>query len=567
MKRLPIILAFLLSSCAHVDTGQIDYRIAETPNRLTHRNLDTLEGNNCADVIKTPCDPLLPSRVVRRYMADPLKGWDAFKPGQIYSIDIEQGVIGSNILEGEVLGIEFGKTAEIAVLANVFEFASQATNAEKRRFLEATEIVGSESDPSDVELKLVYFGDDVRRKQGMNFSNISLQPRSAYGGGSIGIQLIVMEVDAQAGPVASLLKTLAKFGQQALPGPGEAKDMLYDLGESLLGGEQDDKLLEYRFVLSAGTEDARAVQATFAPGRYVVRRIQQRAEEMGWDQLRLDHNTGRLFRMKRTGSGREPTERGRAGAGLNADGAQSSTSNITGDFEEVRDDLYVVLNIKRYPDGTLPEFYEQKDWSAFRSTLQAAADAKAAPLDKLTNRLTTLLAEERSTSFLNGLKLSWATARNRWQLYASRYARDLESDPARNPAPDTTKFAECQVARGELQRRLNLAEREAIDATRIFLAEYREALGARHKDSTGNDVDEFGNADREALASQIARHFMPWSVSKADSASFTSALAFETAFIGTAVGAAPATDLVEVSRIAAESAAGTSQTCETLTAR
>lgn len=518
---LPVLI---LSGCAHVDTGQADYRIADVPVALTEKDLNALPGNKCSTDIKVGCDPILPSRVLRRYMP-PAEGWAAFENEQVYSIAIEQGIIGSNILEGKILGQQFGRTAEIAILANVFEFASSSGEAGARRFVESGEIEGTVDDPSDVELKLIYFSDDVKREQTLNFSNVPLRPKTAYGGGSIGIQLVVMEVDAQAGPVSALLKTLAKLGQQSLPVPGEAKDILFDLGESLLTGSKDDRLLEYRFVLSAPTEDDRAVQATFAPGRYVIRRGQDRKKEMGWADLRLDHNTGRLL-----------------------------VSQPAGGFAQVSEDLYLVLNIRRYPEGTAPEYYANADWSAFRGALQAAADAKAAPLDKVNEQLMGLSEKLRSKDIGDRVKLKWANARSRLDVYSGRYAANIAA----------VDVSTCGVTNNELQRRLDIAEREAQDALRKFIAEYQAGLAQKRRDAAGAVIgDEFAETDRDELVRLAATWFMPWAQSGADQASFATSAAFEPAY----VAASPSKDILAVAIAASAAKAPANPTCQTLTTK
>lgn len=530
MKRLSVCAILLLTSaCTHVDTGQTDYRLADKPASLTDGTMKILPGNRCTEETTAQCDPMLPARVVRRYMPDNTKGWEAIRKDQVYSIEIEQGMIGDNILEGKFLGKQYGTTAEIAVLANVFEFAGDTSGASSQRFLEAGEFAGKADDPSDVELKLIYFGDDVKRHQALNFSNIPLRSRTAYGGGSIGIQLVVMEVDAQAGPVASLLKTLARFGQQALPGPGEAKDILFDLGESLLSGSNDDKLLEYRFVLSAGGEDPRAPQATFAPGRYVVRRMQKRDVDMNWGSLRLDHNTGRLFRQDVSPTG---------------DGA----------FKEVRDDLYMVVNVRSYPEGTKPEFYAQKDWSTFRDALQVAADTKAAPLDKVTERLVGVLENGRSTEWRDNLLLKWAAVASRLDVYSIRHAADFSSVP----------LTGCPVTTRDLRLRSDMAEREVRDAIRLYRANYQSALAAKRKDKAGAVVgDEFKADERERVVSTAATYFMPWSASGASQAAFADAASFEKAYID----AASTGDLIKDALAAAISKAADNPTCAALLAR
>lgn len=526
MKYIFIGATLLLSACSHVDTGQVDYRVADAPPAPVNRDLTAFDATKyCSSDASVNCDPIMPARVVRRYMPDPETGWRGFRDQQVYSIEIEQGVIGSNILEGKILGHQFGSKGEIAILANVFEFAAEADTAKLKRFLDGEELKKVTDDPSDVELKLVYFNDDVRREQAFNFSNIPLRQRSIYGGGTIGIQIVVMEVDAQAAPVASLLKTLARFGQQIVPVPGEAKDMLFDLGESLLTGSQDDKLLEYRFALSASesADNDNAIQATFSPGRYVIRRLQDRRSDMQWDELRLDHNSGRLLKY----SG--------------------------GQLTPVTTDLYLVLNIRRYPVGTKPEIYAQRDWAGFRAELQSAADARAAPLDEVTANLSGVLGKMRSNNLGEILAKKWKAANAELLQYTSRYAPDFAK----------LDLSRCPASLSELERRRDLAERSASDAIRAFLVEYKDTLQLKRKDASGKDtIEELAPADREVLVSTIASAFMPWAKTNVSRDAFASATDFEAAYIGSTA----TKDLVDDALQAARANAPESPPCKSLMA-
>jgi hypothetical protein len=186
-----------------------------------------------------------------------------FESGEVFSMEIEQMAIGNNVIEGHVLGYNFDQEGEFAVLANVFEFAGTAADAGSRRFLQSNEIDrDAPADTSDVEMKLIYYGDDIRALQTVNFSNIPLYQRSTYNGGSVGVQLAVLEVDTGDGPMAKLMTTLARFGQKAIPVSSEVSDVLFDFGESLFSdGKGDDRLLEYRFVLSSASDDLDATQS------------------------------------------------------------------------------------------------------------------------------------------------------------------------------------------------------------------------------------------------------------------------------------------------------------------
>lgn len=513
------VLALILLGCSHIDTGQIDYRVADAPAENT-------KARACPADLKVSCEGRRLSRVHRRY--DPGPDFAAFTSSDIYSIEIEQGAIGSNILEGNILGQQMGHNAEIAILANVFEFApanSTAAAAAARRFLEPGQFSGTD-DPSDVELKLIYFSDDIERGQPFSFSNIPLRARSRYEGGSIGIQIVVMEVDAQSGPVASLMGTLARFGQQVVPGPTEVKDLLFDLGESLFtGAGSDDRLFEYRFVLSAPGATADSMQATFAPGRYVLRRWQERERRMEWGNVRLDHNTARLFRQ--------------------SDG---------GAVQEITDELYLVLNIRRYDRSTQPEVYEHQAWPQFRRMVENAAAPNGGPIASVTQNLERMLVAHRSDQRRTDLTQQWGAAERRLRAFTSRAIKGLE-DPA---------LSGCAAQTTLLRGRRDMAEREARDAIREFVAGYQAALappaavpGAPAPPAGAPSPEpEFALADREALVSVVARFFMPWATAEA-SRNFASAAAFQTAFIG-------AGDLAEVAIQTARDRGPMVASCEAL---
>jgi hypothetical protein len=497
MRHLLAIVSLLgVSACTHVDTGQIDYRVAQPPAVITDTALDSY-ASHCREVTQDLCAPLNPADLIRRYQPGTSSYNSPFSSSDIYSIEIEQGVIGDNLLEGVVLGREMGRAGQFAILANVFEFAPDAAQAAQRRFLQFGEFGGTSGEAGDVELKLVYFGTDVERHQAFNFSNIPLRPRSAYNGGSIAIQIVIMEVDSSSGPVTSLLRTLARFGQQAVPAPPGVRDVLFDLGESLLsGGSHDDLLFEYRLVLSAPGADRNAVQAAFAPGRYVLRRAQDRTTPMRWEDLVLDHNTARLFR--RSGTGNAVT------------------------YQPVLNDAYLVLNIRRYAAGTAPEFYAFQDWSEFRQLLQRATDTQGAPLNAVNDDLTEALLNRRSTEWRSRLSLKWAAAEARLRAYTEQLL----------PTLDDAALTTCTLLPEE-QRRASReqAAQDAREALRDFRSIYQAALQTSMTPTNSNTpASEFRAADHQALASAVTRYFIPWA-SEVKAEWFSDAGAFERAFI------------------------------------
>ena len=478
MRLVVIILALLISACAHVDTGQVDYRVADPFKPATAP-------------VRGPQDCMTPScpwnaDLNRKYASSQ----EPFELKNVYSVELVQAFIGKNLLEGHVLGRQFGKRGEYAILANAFEFAADGS----AKFIQAPEYGGENESANSTKLKLVYFGDDVAKFQPFNFSNIPLMPRAEYGGGSVGIQIVVMEIDAQSSQVRSLLGTLAAFGKNATPGPPQATKILFDLGDSLMKGSQDDRLFDYRFVLSngasVGVDGSLGPSATFVPGRYVLRRLDQRTKTMRWDDLKFNYNTGRLYR------------------------------SVNGKYDEVRDEFYLVLNVKKYPDGTAAEKYEFSDWTEFRTVIQNAANAKGEQLDTATKDLVSLLGYRRSRQWKTELASEWGQVARAFDTYSTRTFGIAED----------ADLAACPVERSKALLARDMAERRVRDAVRVFLADYQ--AGRETKIGEGvNAQPEFKDDDREALVSIVARHFMPWP-SEAVKAKFANSANFESAFLG-----------------------------------
>jgi hypothetical protein len=450
-----------LSACAYNNTGQIDYRVATSdPGAIS-----TCGKSSCV-------------QLDRRYALSGYRDDGPFESDDVYAISIEQLVIGDNISESPYFKA-FDKTGEFAILANVFEFASTEADADGRSFLQGSEL-GDEAS-TDQRLKLVYYDDGVKPFQPLNFSNIPIVPRTAYKGGSVGIQLVIMELDTEKGPMTSLLTTLARVGQKAIPVSPGVSEVILNLGESLFqGGTYDDRLFEYKFVLANGGQANGNSQPVFAPGRYVLRRQEQRHEAIDWGTTRLDVNTGRLVTDK----------------GL-----------------EIRNDLYVVLNVAKYDAATAAEYYDLEGWNEFRQAL-AAADPLSISLADLEQQLSGKLAEQRSDDWLRKLRLSWSQA----EAKLNRYARLASSDTAIDGALATCRSPDATAAK----RMRDQAQFVATDALKGFQTAYDEAMAA------GNgDEREIDDSDMNALIARVARYFMPWGESGAEQENFADATKFD----------------------------------------
>lgn len=488
MKKL-LALLFFLSACTYVDTGQIDYRVADVPGPITDLNL---RPSACRqDLSARDCETIRPARVDRRYEPDPNTQAQRFATSDVYSISIDQIQIGNDLLEGIVLGREYGRAGEFAVLAHAFEFAANASEADQRRFVETG------LDPNNARnLRLIHFEGDVRRNQPLNFSRTVLLPRTSYQGRSIGIQIVIMEVDVSSAPARSLLSTLADMGKVALPA-SQPLDLLFNLGRSFFDGSRntDDRIFEYRFVLSAPGADNQAVRGTFAPGRYILRRSRDRARAIDWSNVRLDHNTGRLYR--------QPLANAR--------------------YEEIRDELYVVLDIDRFSSSAGVEHYTQQNWGEARDALQRAVDARDAPLSALQQNLQDIASRGRSADWRSRLAGRWEAVEAALRHYERRALANISS----------IDLTGCTTTHAELERQRDLARQTGQIALRAFVAEYQAAVRRLPIPAGGQTEPEISATDREAVIAQVARYFMPWTPAAGETL-FTNAQTFENNFITSA---------------------------------
>lgn len=453
MRFVFLALATLLCGCAHVDVGQVDYRVA---------------------------DLTTPAKLDKKFEAVGLP----LEAGDYYSIELEQAVVGPNISEGRVFGRNFGKHAEMAILANVFELDAVAGKG----FVEVPDY-DTEADDGKPRLKLVYYGDNLEQMQPFNFSNIPVLARREYKGGRIGLQIVIEEIDAESPAVASLLETLAGYGKTVSPVP-QVTDVLLDLGTSLMQGSTDDRLFDYRLTLSSGAavlpNGALDARAAFVPGRYILMKDEQRQSEINWAGLSYDANRGRLMKGG----------------------------------TEFRDHLYLVLNVSKYPKTSTAEVYESPDWAEFKAKLPKAAADRSIPLKTLEQNFSVMVAADRSARLKAEALGNWMQVDRAIGLYVSRSLKDIES----------TDLSACPGHKDRLLLERDLMKRRMSDGIREFLSTYKAAI-AQPVDANGTKLSSaLSDNDQESLISEIARSYMPWA-SDAMRATFADSAAFKTAYV------------------------------------
>ncbi len=580
-------ILFVLAGCSHVDTGQVDYRIAEPPakQRLSCR------GENC--------DPQSPAPLIRRYLPSEVADVQPIANQEYYSISLEQAAMGHRLLEGSFFGRElgssvFGDTAEIAVLAKVFEFGASADGAPSFIDNVAGEVgrgQSADAQTNDAEdplsgLRLIYYSGDVEPRQMLNFSNIPLYTVTEYSGRSVGIQIVVVEVDGDNGATAALFTRLAEFGQQISPASASVLPLLSQLGQSFASGASgDDVLLDYRFVLSSSsaTENG-APQLT--PGRYVIRRQQERQVPMQWGNMCVDHNTGRLYRrlgdwVALTDDGDNPSSYRQTFQNDNACSPAKLTESrsdggLDPNFEEVRDEFYMTFRVDNHGKNATAEFIDYQDWTNFRDRISTLAEDRTRQVNELFDSADELIVGYRSRRWRSDLSGQWANAVRALGQYEVRYVSDAQLDEvpgferggslSAGLVPlDKVELERCGVTAFEVRGERDNARNRARSALLSFYDAYQRARSdgatalpgpfenvatTTNAEGEGPVVENaaeaaasenteevrspgepgFQPAERAAILAMVSQYFIPWS-SAASEQNFLTVDTFEGRFI------------------------------------
>ena len=181
------------------------------------------------------------------------------------------------------------------------------------------------------EAHVIFYSDDVVADQFLNFYDMPVYgpTKSGVKNGLI-LELWIMELDTSTPIVGALLKKMATSFD--LTG-GMGNQVLGGLGESLLSasGANDVNFLYRAMLTPYGTENRKPSEAFLEVGHYVFIRSEKRVrpEDINWSKLRLDVDTGRLYKC------------------------QHDAQNKCVNGKEYRDNNYLVLRINKsdYQEG------------------------------------------------------------------------------------------------------------------------------------------------------------------------------------------------------------------------
>jgi hypothetical protein len=280
-----------LAGCAVSNEGAVDYRKAEilrpalgaAPIRIADVAPGAEPGGAVlqAQAPKASAGPTAPARLYRQA----LRGDDPdalIETNDSISIHLRTAFLKDfeAIIGHPLRG--FRPNGEIAIVVKAFEFGK----GQDFKF-----------GPDAVrEGRLVFYSPDVDKGQVLNFNNLPVYGPITYEGNPIGIDISVIEIDAEDAQVAALLGTLATIGAQAYPPAAPVLPVLNALGKALLNGDMNDTELRFTLMLDPGAGYAGVSHPTVEAGDYVFVKEDNRLATTPWHELEVDTNTGRVYR-------------------------------------------------------------------------------------------------------------------------------------------------------------------------------------------------------------------------------------------------------------------------------
>jgi len=328
------LVLMLLIGCAYLNEGAINYRksVLAKENDKNERYLNLM------------------SKYVR---ASPEKE-SAIRKNDSISIHLEQVYIKDFY---EIPAFWRGETSkdlrgEIAIVVRAFEL---------------TEGQDLDFRPSAVEAgRLVYYSDDVRKGQFLNFSYLPVYGPITYKGNPIVLQIYILELDTGTEKLKPLLSTLARAGANVYPPASPVLSLIETLGSAFLSGNKDDVLFRYSLVLHPNQGYADMDYPILEAGQYVFLRKEDRLAPEDWDRIKLDQEDGRLV--------------------LTTSPASQATSRNGGSGELYRDETYAVLAIQKGFDPTSLDL-AQNTFGEFLTRLETDAAKDVSNLDVIVKKL------------------------------------------------------------------------------------------------------------------------------------------------------------------------------------
>lgn len=307
INKVIYIIPLILTSCAVTNEGKVDFR--KTNSLETEKGACSIccvtpnNNDNDAKIAYKACqEKCEKSSDLEKLNAKnyPLKGEDpGFKTGDTVSLHLRTAYI-HNFAENDVtpyITNAFTRSwrepiGEIAIVANAFE-----------------EDNGKELSFEDQENgRLVFYSDDVRRGQLLNFNNMPVYGPMPYKGAPFAFRISIFELDVTSERMKAMLDTVAKAGGMAYPPASQVLNLLNGIGKTLLNGAQNDTEFRYTMVLDPQGGAKELNHFKLEAGNYALVRVEDRNQYVPWDDIALNENEGEIYWMAGDKAGMKYTD-------------------------------------------------------------------------------------------------------------------------------------------------------------------------------------------------------------------------------------------------------------------
>jgi len=150
--------------------------------------------------------------------------------------------------------------------------------------------------------RLVYYSDDVREGQVLNFSYLPIYGPITYKGNPIVLQIYIVEIKS-TDQIRPMLGSLSQAGSTILPPASPTLTLLDTLGTTLLSSKKEDILFRYSMVLHPKGASEALPYPKLEVSNLIFVRQEDRQEPLGWENLSMDPNDGRIYLKKQQGKG------------------------------------------------------------------------------------------------------------------------------------------------------------------------------------------------------------------------------------------------------------------------
>lgn len=368
---LCVVFAFcfsgVMAGCAILNEGAVDYRKSKT--------VPAAQGGKVLSILELEEKNVYPS--------DPSSVIDYTKKDSV-AVFLQSAFIKEFVEFPALLTKgEIHSRGEIAVIVYVFELG------------EGKDFTYS---PGDFQKgRLVYFNDDVRKGQFLNFNYLPIYGPQEYTGKSLGIEITVMELDAESTALKSLLGTLAGMGKVAYPPSSALLDVMNKLGGALLSGSHDDRIFKYYMTLNPAGGNVNVKYPILSEGHYVFLRKEDRRSASDWGGLAFNQDSGRLV----VGG----TQAAPSGKSSRLEKQLSLAQSQDGDY---RGDSYLVFQVRRNMPLNSYDLQAHNSYEEFRKKYEAAQTA--GKIGDIQNAVQAFAQETVSRKTFEGLRAAFLNA-------------------------------------------------------------------------------------------------------------------------------------------------------------